>query len=301
MSYREKNRRLAYSVNPRGLFGRTSNSPSIPFQKQACLIPRKFEFKSPGDLVKTIITTVDSDSARECFLYFHGVITEHDFEMIERELKAAQLRTVVRFTFENTLNATILRIRPGPEHNIVAHDLYLEIVYKITSIAGHDRHSVSPVGATRFLVPGVRSKEGDQGLQPITRVGRDCWPSLIIEVGCSEAQELLHLDAEWWLLNSESRTRLVIIATISRNPFRLRIECWKMSTTATTAVDPSLPQCVQDFNIDSGGVVTSPLGSTELLIPYDCIFDHSSSITQPIILTFPEFSFLANKMLTLLQ
>lgn len=301
MSYRNQHRHPAASDDPRDWPGGIKYSSSIPFRKQACLIPHKFEFKFPGDLVKTVITTFDSFSAGECFLYFQGVITERDFEEIERKLKAAQLRTLVRFTSEDLLNATILRITPGPEHNIVAYDLYMEIVYKIASIPGHSRHSVSPVGATRFLDPGVRSKEGDQGLQPVTRGGRDCWPSLIIEAGCSEAQELLRLDAEWWLLNSESRTRFVIIATLSRDPFRLRIECWKMSTTVAWAVDPSLPQCVQDFNIDSGGVVTSPLGSKELLIPYDCIFDHSSSITQPIKLTFPELSFLAKKIFTLLQ
>lgn len=118
MSYCKENRHLAYSVNPRGWFGRTSDSPSIPFHKQACLIPHKFKFKSPGDLVKTIITTVDSDSSGECFLYFHGVITEHDFEMIEKELKAAALRTVVRFTFENLLDATILRTGTSVVHEL---------------------------------------------------------------------------------------------------------------------------------------------------------------------------------------
>ncbi|PUU80745.1 hypothetical protein B9Z19DRAFT_1078711 [Tuber borchii] len=296
MSFRNENRLLVDSVNPRGWAGLSSKSPSIPFQMQARLIPHKFRFKSPGDLVKTIMTTIDSNSSGESFLYFDDIITEDDFEMIEKELKAAQLRTVVRFTSENPLNATILRIKAGLGYNIVAQDLYTEIVFKIASIPGHSRHSISPVGATRFLVPGVRSKQGDQGVQPINRVGMDSWPSLIIEVGCSETHELLRLDAEWWLFNSECRTRFFIIATISRDPLHLRIECWKMSPPATGTVYPFLPQCTHDFNIDSAGVVTSSLGSTELLIPYDCIFDHSSSVTQPIILTFPELSLLANKM-----
>jgi len=130
MSSIDPTRRSGYSLNPSSWFGGTSYSPSIPFPKQACLIPLRFQLKSAGDLVKTITTTVDSDSG-ECYLYFDGIITEYDIEMIERELKAAQLRTVVRFTFENPLNATILRIKPGPEHNLVAHDLYTEIVYKI--------------------------------------------------------------------------------------------------------------------------------------------------------------------------
>jgi len=137
-------------------------------------------------------------------LYFHGVITEHDFEKIEREFKAAQLRSAVCFAFENPLNATILRIMAGPEHYKVAYDLYTEIVYKTASIPGDGRHWISAVEATRFRVSGVRSMdsmEGDQGLRPITRVERESWPSLMIEVGCLETQDLLPLDAEWQLLN----------------------------------------------------------------------------------------------------
>lgn len=126
------------------------------------------------------------------------------------------------------LNATILPITPGPERYKVAYDLYTEIVYRTTSIPGDDRHWISAVEARRFRVSRVRSMEEDQGLQLVTQVERESWPSLMIEVECSETQELLHLDAEWWLFNSESRTRLVIIATISRDPFRLRIKCWKM-------------------------------------------------------------------------
>lgn len=74
----------------------------------------------------------------------------------------------------------------------------------------------------------VRSKEGDQSLQPVTQVKRESWPSLMIEVRCSETQDLLHFDAEWRLLNLEGRTCFVIIVTINRDPFRLCIEGWKM-------------------------------------------------------------------------
>jgi len=100
MSSIDPTRRLGYSLNPSGWFGGTSYSPSIPFHKQACLIPLRFQFKPAGDPVKTTTTIVDSHSG-EGYLYFDGIITEHDIEMIERELKAARLRPVVRFTFEN--------------------------------------------------------------------------------------------------------------------------------------------------------------------------------------------------------
>ena len=50
------------------------------------------------------------------------------------------------------------------------------------SLPGHDRYSVRIMSATRYTVPGVRSKEGDQTLKPATRNGLLDWPSLVMEV-----------------------------------------------------------------------------------------------------------------------
>ena len=289
------------SVNQQDWSRVTSDSPTgNPFQKQALSITHRFEYRSPGQLVEAITMIIDFDSTVQSFAYFAG-ITDRDFEAIETQLMIVQLRSAVRFTFDNYLNAAIVRIMPGPEHGCIACELYREIVRKIESIPGH-LYSICAVCATRFKVPGVGSKEGDQGLRPDTRVGRDAWPSLMIEVGYSERQNLLQLDPEWWLLHSQGRTRFVIIAIISHDPFSLRIECWKMGTPlGEHDVAVRIPKCIQDFNIDSAGQVSSPLGSPELLIPYDCIFDRSSLTSQPIILTIPELSFFAKRMFALLQ
>jgi len=301
MSVTSQNQSSQYLGNPGDCPGAARSSPSNPFEKQALVITHRLEYKSPEELVKTLEGTVDFERAEQSFLYVHG-IRECDCEEIQRQLKAVALRFAVRFTFEDSLNAAILRIMAGPERGMVSSELLTEIRRKIASIPGHSRHSIFSVGATLFRVPGVRSKEGDQGLRPDTRLGREAWASLIIEVGCPEIQNLLKFDAEWWLLNSEGRTRFVIIAKIGRNPFSLRIEGWKMCPPTTgNGRDLWIPKCIQDFDIDSTGVVSSPLGSTELRIPYNCLFDRSSPTPQPIIFTFPELSSFARGMFEVLQ
>jgi len=305
MSSLTGNRSSQYSVNSGDGPGPASTTLSKPFEKQALSIRHRLEYESPGKLVWTISRTIgraNFNSTLQNFLYFNGII-HHDFKEIQRLLKLAHIRSAVRFTFENSINAAIVRIIPGPEPGCVAGELYQEIVRKIESIPGHI-YSTSPMRATQFVVPGTRSKEGDQGLRPDTREGREAWPSLMIEVGYPDTPNLLHLDAEWWLLHSDGQTRFVIIATISRNPFHLDIECWTMGAPST-GVDSigGIPKCIQNFSIDSAGRVTSLLQSSELAIPYNCIFDRSSPelTPQPIILTIPELSFFAKRMFSLLQ
>lgn len=298
----EEKKSFQCSVGPDDGPYATTASCSMPFEKQARSIHHKFEYESPLKLVRTITRTADVDSTLQKHLYFTGIIHQ-DFEEIERLLKLAQLRSAVRFTFENSINAAIVRIIPGPDPGCVAGELYREIVRKIESIPGH-LYSTCAVGATRFVVPGDRSKEGDKGLRPTTRVGREAWPSLMIEVGYPDTPNLLHLNAEWWLFHSQGQTRFVIIATISHNPFNLDIECWTMGAPSARVDDVvGVPQCTQKFKINSAGKITSPLKSTELRIPYNCIFDRSSPESNPqsIILTHSELSLFGKRMFRLLQ
>ena len=298
----EENKSFQCSVGPDNGPDTPTACCSKPFEKQARSIHLKFKYESPSKLVRTIARRADFNSTLQKHLYFTGIF-HHDFEEIERLLKLAQLRSAVRFTFENSINAAIVRMIPGPEPGCVAGELYREIVRKIESIPGH-LYSTCAVGATRFIVSEDRSKEGDKGLRPSTRVGREAWPSLMIEVGYVDTLNLLRLDAEWWLFHSQGQTRFVIIATISRNPFNLDIECWTMGPLSARADSVvGIPKCIQKFRINSAGKVTSPLKSKELRIPYNCIFDRSSpeSDPQPIILTLSELSFFGKRMFRLLQ
>lgn len=255
----------------------TSRSRCIQFEIQAALIPdqNKFEYQSAPELVRTVQGFLNSQSAEEYSVYFHG-ISDTECEAIKGELRAAGIMRTVRFTFENTLNASILRIRPGPDHHMIAAMFAYEFTKKMASIPGHTEDSVSCFGSTRFWIPGVRSKEGDQGFRPRTRCGREAWPSVMVEIGYSEGMDFLRLDAEWWLINSNDRTRFVILIEMESHPFVLRIECWMIAETGrrqTRQTPGRFPRCVQDFEIDETGAVVSTMGSTELEIPYDAIFD----------------------------
>ena len=103
--------------------------------------------------------------------------------MIERELREAETMSMVRFTFEKVLNASILRIRPGSAHHLIASTFGYEFTQKMHAIHGRGEYSVSCFGATIFGIPEVRSKEGDQSFRPRTRRGEEAWPSVMVEVG----------------------------------------------------------------------------------------------------------------------
>jgi len=77
----------------------------------------------------------------------------------------------------------------------------------------------------RFNLSDIRSKEGHQALGPTTQGARGVWPSVVMEVGYSEALDFLRLDAKWWLINSVGSTQFVIIVQLMTDPFTIHIEC----------------------------------------------------------------------------
>jgi len=47
----------------------------------------------------------------------------------------------------------------------------------------------------------------------------------MVEVGYPGGLKFLPLDAKWWLLNPNNKTRFVILIKLERDPFALHIEC----------------------------------------------------------------------------
>jgi len=269
------------------------------FEIQAALIPdrHRFEYQSARELVRTVERIIDSKTADQYFLYFHGVV-DREFDVIDRALCKVQLRSTVRLTFENALDAAILRVMPGPEHTRVGINFYTMIALRVASIPGHSIESIEGFGTTLLQVPGARSKEGDQSFRPGTRLGRDEWPSVMFEIGYSGGEIFLHLDAQWWLSNSTDKIRFVILVIITMNPLALRIECWRMAESGqpeTKQTPARVPTCVQDFNINAAGVVQSARGSTELRIPYDCIFDEHHGDAADIVFSLAELAHFARR------
>ena len=272
---------------------------TIPFEMQAALIPDqyKFKYKSARELASTVERVSHSCKADQYFLYFHGVVDD-EYDVIDRELCEVQLRSSVRLTFENALNAAILRIIPGPGPSGVGINFYSMIALKITSIPGHSIESIEGFGATLMQVPGARSKEGDQSFGPGTRLGMNAWPSVMMEIGYSGGEDFLRLDAQWWLINSADKIRFVILVIITMDPLELSIECWRMLESGrreTRQTPARVPTCVQDFNINAAGVVKSTMGSTELRIPYDCIFDERHGDPTDVVLSLAELARFAQR------
>jgi len=204
-----------------------------------------YNYHSPRQLANVVERIVDSYTPEESYLYFRGV-SMGDTEALDRALTRKQVRNSVRMTFEEISNEMIVRLRPTREHNITGAELYLALRDRIELIPGHTRHSVVGLGSTRISVLGQGSKEPDHAICPATRARANTpWPSIVIEVGYSEKQSQLRLDAQWWLIHSANQTRFVVLLHMERNPNRLHIECWSMPPPRRTARHtPSLaPRC----------------------------------------------------------
>jgi len=277
---------------------------SSQFEMQAALIPdeNKFEYQSAPELIRIIDNTVKSGSAEEYFLYFHGVTHDHLPEL-DSEFFSSNLRCTVRFTTENSLQALICRILTGRGHRTLTFDLCTSIRFKVAAIPGHTHDSIDLFGGKRFFLGNLRSKEGYEALGPKTQVASRVWPPAVIEFGYSEALDFLHLDAEWWLINSTGGTKLVILIQLMTDPFAILIECWAMapppSHTGTRHAPIGAPTCVQLFNINANGEVTTT--SPGLCIPYRSLFNEPNDNAQDVVFTNAELSSFALRMFNLMN
>ncbi|KAG0131590.1 hypothetical protein HOY82DRAFT_484989 [Tuber indicum] len=116
---------------------------------------------------------------------------------------------------------------PGIPQEAVTNLFTISIANKIQAIPGHSILSFIVIGTARFRARGGKSKEPDSGIRPAIRKS-DEFPSLVLEVGYSQTMRALQCDARWWLLNSNMRTKMVLIMKLSRDPALLEIESWIM-------------------------------------------------------------------------
>ena len=181
---------------------------------------------------------------------------------------------------------------PSRDHEVTGIAIRGSIIEKIALIAGNSK--VSELGTTTFQLRCGSERQGDQCIWPRSRYGPSEWPTVMLEVGYSQTLASLQHDAVTWLDNSFGQIKFVILAKIKRNPRSLRIQCWKICPTGhrrARQTRSEMPTCDQDFDINYAGVVTSRNGSTQLTIPYNCIFDDIPT-PQPldVVFTFAELS-----------
>ena len=77
-----------------------------------------------------------------------------------------------RITYDFIRKKLIVRLMPWTVHDIIGAELYNSIRDTIIQLPGHDRYSVYSVATSRFQVPIIAAKEGDQGMKPATRVAK---------------------------------------------------------------------------------------------------------------------------------
>ena len=271
---------------------RDENQEMLARQLQLIPLECRHIYISPthtANIVRDVIGSA-SFSPHQPYLYFQGAGLA-EAEALDKALQHRQVRRAARLTFEGPSNQLIIRLTPGREHETAGVEFWYELRGKIAAIPMHTSRSVIGLGAERIIVPGERSKEGDQAIAPAARAAQsNPWPSVVVEVGYSETLNQLHIDAEWWLKNFEGRTRFVVLLSVNRDPNKIVIEGWRMLplNRLNRHTPPLVPRCEQRFDIDAGGIVTSSLN--QLTIPYASVFDEPHPNSTDVIFTTAELS-----------
>lgn len=223
-------------------------------------------------------------------------------ERVSEETLDQALRTCIVFSpakrvwIDRSMNSAIITLEPHIVHESISRALIIEILIRISEVPGHTYQTVFGCGATRFGSPRVRSKEGDQGIKDVNRLGGppNIWPNLMCEIGYEESLPQLRLDAKWWLVASSGQTKMVLLVHATGHLSSLRLEQWEIGPSPPRAPHHSpviIPLCTNVLDIDAAGTVT-PAGA-RLTIPYRSLFDNPHPNQRDIILTSQHLTKLA--------
>jgi len=116
----------------------------------------------------------------------------------------------------------IVKLMVGVMHEGVRTEFHSMLEAKFQLL--HVRSSLSGTGFGRFGRHGGRSKETDIGYKPHSRPMIDDWPSFVVEIGVSESFAMLRRDAAFWTINSDGRTRIVIVLSINQRDRQILVE-----------------------------------------------------------------------------
>lgn len=284
-----------------------ANAPASPnHDQQACInlfqsameeIPPNLQWafttvmalrRKLGNYIKTSC----GPDGRTIYISVSGVLES----TLDEVLGPLRNRIQLRVWWEGEAPAGIITLMPSARHEFSAGRFISNIPAKIWRIPGHDVWSTSLVGASRYSVPGRRSKEGSGGLRCSTRVGAASWPNLMVEVGFSESLQMLRFDAQWWLLASGGLTRMVILIRILSNPNSMHIEAWELQPNQrrSTRSSPShIPAKSYSIDIDAAGNTSHNL---PLNIPYGVLFDTPRANQADTQFTANELSMMAQRV-----
>jgi len=152
-----------------------------PFAKLSAMVPSAHRrvYSSASAVGRYLLQLYESNT-KELRILFEGIPAEC-VDILDVKLKQLGFRGHVRSTYEEEINSLIVRLMPSMGRDVLCGQFSLELLHRIISLPGHSSQSIYVLNSARFVVPGVRSKEGDGALRPSSRIG-DSFPSLVLEI-----------------------------------------------------------------------------------------------------------------------
>ena len=233
-------------------------------------------FTGIPDLQKRVEKQYDAlrdDDTTGQYLVFLGVTKDH-LAQIDRQRTKTGKHT--RMTHYMDTRELIIKL-PTAKHE-AAHLSFGGKVNRKLEGMGLPEDSLYGIGATTF-VGSSSSKEGDSTYKPLCRTREEDWPTLVVEAGYSEKLAKLRADAEWWLINSGGKVKIVIIISIEEEEKSLLIEQWCMplplpirsgpvtrarstaNTHANTNTNTTVPVKIQELTIVQDPPIPHPPGT----------------------------------------
>ncbi|KAE8168291.1 hypothetical protein BDV40DRAFT_96313 [Aspergillus tamarii] len=194
-------------------------------------------------------------------------------QSIDRRVKVFGCKCQI--TYDADTRRMIVKL-PGGPHELSSGFFDLEIAYQTQSM--NLAHALKGIHSKAHK-DGSYIKEPDSCFRPrVLPLGRSIkWPTLVLECGWAESLAHLRMDADWWISHSEGDVKVVIIASIEKNPYKLHIERYsgvQPQTRARTRYTKALEQTVKVYRTSNGVVKTV---GDPLIIPFTQVMLRTSN------------------------
>ncbi|CUS15698.1 unnamed protein product [Tuber aestivum] len=177
----------------------------------------------------------------------------------------------LRFLYLNDAQTLIVKIMPGPAHEVATSELTHIVRLKVGVMGLH--RALRDRRATTYQ--GARSKkEADSALKPNTRPLKDDWPTLVFECGVSGSLRRLRTDANWWLANSAHDVKIVLLVSVSSPQQKIHIEQWEDRNTPNPYITPNNPNplVIRPTKINEINIYGNTVTGAPLRLPFHAIF-----------------------------
>ncbi|KAJ9200638.1 hypothetical protein DTO021D3_2671 [Paecilomyces variotii] len=235
-----------------------SLGPSPETIVQAYSIPAIYRYRYNGfESLRDIFTRIWADlpNNRLRYIAIIGFNSENLLELERRGLRDS----LPKFTalVDDNSETMIVKFMPGVLHDRISRTLFYNILSRIERLGM--RRQIVMSGSGRMSFPSGVHKEPDEQIKPASRNNLHDYPTFVIEVGVSETLRQLRQDARLWHVNTNGRTKIVLLISVDIHRKILRFERWQDS-----------PANVQQLEYHHNGAY---LTGAPLVIPADLLFD----------------------------